>query len=138
MQGERSPPLPDAVEWDPAAVASVVKDDQVRVWWGRTPIDLFFRASAFHDDVATRARWMPFADTELPFLSAEDLAVFKSLFDRPKDWLDIAAMADSGSLDVRIVADVLERRYWRLMQPKFFESMKVGTGVYDVAGKLSS
>lgn len=71
-------------------------------------------------------------------LSAEDLAVFKSLFDRPKDWLDIAAMADSGSLDVRIVADVLERRYWRLMQPKFFESMKVGTGVYDVAGKLSS
>lgn len=51
---------------------------------------------------------MPFADAVLPFLSANDLAVFKSLFDRPKDWLDIAAMAESGSLDIGSVVDALE------------------------------
>ena len=29
---------------------------------------------------------------ELPILSAEDLAIFKVLFDRPKDWVDVAEM----------------------------------------------
>ena len=41
-------------------------------------------------------------------------------------------------IGVDLGGDKLETTYWRLMQPKFFESMKVGTGVYDVAGKLSS
>ena len=100
--------LPSAVDWDSDDLEHVARDDQVRVWWGRTPIDLFFRASSFHDGVAERTAWMPFADTELPFLSANDLAVFKSLFDRPKDWLDIGAMVESGNLDIGSVAAVLE------------------------------
>ena len=90
--------LPFGVTWADSDIASIERHDQVRLWWGRTPIDLFFRASSFHDEVAERTNLMPFADEELPFLSANDLAVFKSLFDRPKDWLDIAAMAESGAL----------------------------------------
>ena len=90
--------LPIGVAWADSDIASIEQNDQVRLWWGRTPIDLFFRASSFHDDVARRTNFLPFADSELPFLSANDLAVFKSLFDRPKDWLDIAAMAESGAL----------------------------------------
>ena len=100
--------LPAGVEWGSGDVDQVARDDQVRLWWGRTPIDLFFRASAFHDGVATRVTWMPFAETVLPFLSANDLAVFKSLFDRPKDWLDIGAMAESGALDIDSVVTALE------------------------------
>ena len=100
--------MPTDVVWTADDVALVERDDQVRVWWGRTPIDLFFRASSFHDGVAARTAWMPFSDTELPFLSANDLAVFKSLFDRSKDWLDISEMVESGSLDTGSVAAVLE------------------------------
>ena len=47
----------------------------------------------------------PFAGVSLPFVGADDLAVLKSLFDRPKDWLDIAAMLSAGSIDVAVVAD---------------------------------
>ena len=100
--------MPTDVVWGADDVALVERDEQVRVWWGRTPIDLFFRASSFHDGVAARTAWMPFSDTELPFLSANDLAVFKSLFDRSKDWLDISEMVESGSLDTGSVAAVLE------------------------------
>lgn len=100
--------LPGGVEWTLADLDLAARDDQVRLWWGRTPIDLFFRASSFHDGVDARTEWMPFADTELPFLSANDLAVFKSLFNRPKDWLDLSAMAESGALDTEWVAGVLE------------------------------
>ena len=33
--------------------------------------------------------------------------MFTALFDRPKDWLDIAAMADARAIDPDAVADVL-------------------------------
>ncbi|MCB0979024.1 MAG: hypothetical protein KDB17_00015, partial [Ilumatobacter sp.] len=40
-------------------------------------------------------------------LAAEDLAVFKALFDRPKDWVDIATMAESNAIDLDEAADRL-------------------------------
>ena len=40
----------------------------------------------------------------LPFLSAEDLCVFKLSFGRPQDWVDLAAIAAARpSLDVEYV-----------------------------------
>jgi pimeloyl-ACP methyl ester carboxylesterase len=99
--------LPDGVEWTPDDMLRVAADEQIRLWWGRNPVDLFFRSSTFHDRVAERAELHPFADRRLPFIAANDLAVFKALFDRPKDWLDIAAMADGGSVDLDAVVDVL-------------------------------
>jgi hypothetical protein len=38
-------------------------------------------------------------------LCAEDLAVFKTMFDRPKDWVDIDSMDEANALD-RSVASV--------------------------------
>jgi hypothetical protein len=99
--------LPDGVAWNDNDLAAVVENEQVRLWWGRNPIDLFFRAATFHDGVADRAELHPFADRRLPFLAANDLAVFKALFDRPKDWVDIAAMVDAGSVDVEAVTEAL-------------------------------
>ncbi|RIL05258.1 MAG: hypothetical protein DCC71_11045 [Proteobacteria bacterium] len=66
---------------------------QVRVRWEHTPIDLFFSYDPFHDRCAERTRRVPFGEgVTLPILSAEDLAVFKVLFDRPKDWVDLGEM----------------------------------------------
>jgi hypothetical protein len=90
--------LPPDVSWTNANLDAISVDDQVRLWWGRTPVDLFFRASEFHDEVAQRCVWHKFADTRLPFLSALDLTIFKALFDRPKDWLDIKQMIDAKSV----------------------------------------
>ena len=50
----------------------------------------------------------PFAGIEIPFLAASDLGIFKSLFNRPKDWLDIEAMVAADSIDPFEVAETLE------------------------------
>jgi pimeloyl-ACP methyl ester carboxylesterase len=52
--------LPPDLSWNSENVEAISVDDQVRVWWGRTPIDLFFRASAFHEEVAKRSVWHNF------------------------------------------------------------------------------
>ena len=83
------------------------RDGQARLWWGPTPIDIFLNTTAFHGDVAARVRWEPFAGIELPFLSCEDLAVFKAFFNRTRDWADLEAMHEAGTLDVPAVAGVL-------------------------------
>ena len=49
--------------------------------------------------------YVEFDGTVIRVLGADHLAVFKVLFDRPKDWVDIATMIDSGTLDVATVVD---------------------------------
>jgi hypothetical protein len=87
--------------------ALLKSDGQARLWWGTTPIDVFLNATDFHEDIAARVRWEPFAGVEVPFLSCEDLAVFKAFFNRTKDWADLEAMRDAGTLDVAGVAGLL-------------------------------
>ncbi len=65
------------------------RDGQVRLWWGRNPVDLFFSYDAFHDEMRKAIRKVPFAEETIPILSPEHLAICKAMFDRPKDWLDI-------------------------------------------------
>src|SRR5699024_4048825 len=99
--------LPDQVAHDDDQRRLLERDGQVRLWWDATPVDVFLDTTAFHDDVMGRRRWEPFADEMLPFLSCRDLAVFKAFFDRTKDWADLEAMAEAGSLDVTAVAATL-------------------------------
>jgi hypothetical protein len=87
--------------------ALVVRDGQARLWWGTTPVDVFLNTTEFHDGLATRVRWEPFAGAVLPFLACDDLAVFKAFFNRTKDWADLEAMREAGTLDVSAVAGVL-------------------------------
>jgi len=75
----------------------VERDSQVRLWWDDTPVDLFFSYDRFHDAAAKAVRIVPFADTTIPILAADHLVVCKTVFDRPKDWVDIDAMLDSGA-----------------------------------------
>lgn len=79
-------PLGVGVDLD---LAALERDGQVRLWWDRTPVDLFFSYDPFHDEMKRRARRVPFGETTIPILAPEHLAVCKAMFDRPKDWLDI-------------------------------------------------
>jgi hypothetical protein len=99
--------LPDGVEFADADVAEAQRSDQVRLWWESTPIDVFFAADAFHFEVAERCRVVPFEGRRIRVLCAEDLAVFKAMFDRTKDWADIEAMVESAAIDVHLAADRL-------------------------------
>jgi Nucleotidyl transferase AbiEii toxin, Type IV TA system len=74
------------VSVDPVALK---RDGQVRLWWGRNAVDLFFSYDEFHEEMSKRSRRVPFGDTTLQILSPEHLAVCKAMFDRVKDWLDI-------------------------------------------------
>jgi hypothetical protein len=76
------------------------RDGQVRLRWEQTPIDLFFSVLPFHDDVERNIRHVPFGERTIPVLSCTALAVFKAMFDRPRDWVDIEAMVEARSLDV--------------------------------------
>lgn len=101
--------LPDEVTWDDVALATLRRDAQARLWWDRTPVDLFLDTTEFHRAAAARVRREPFAGVEVPFLGCGDLAVFKAFFDRTKDWADLEAMIEVGSLDVDRVLGVLVR-----------------------------
>ena len=99
--------LPRGVAATPADRTRLVREGQARLWWDTPPVDLFLNTTDFHEDVATRVRWEPFAGTRLPFLACHDLAVFKAFFNRTKDWADLEAMHAAGALDVPAVAGVL-------------------------------
>lgn len=91
--------LPDAVAWDAADARQIERDGQARVFWDGTPIDLFFPQHKLHDVVRGRVERVPFAGATIPVLSATDLSIFKALFDRPKDWVDIDEMLAYGEVD---------------------------------------
>jgi hypothetical protein len=69
--------------------AAVEREGQCRLWWGRTPLDLFFAYDEIHEAMRREARLVPFGDSRLAILAPEHLLVCKASFDRPKDWLDI-------------------------------------------------
>lgn len=72
--------------------AALLRDGQCRLWWDQNPIDLFFSNVPMHEQMPKQARRLPFGETTLPFVAPEHLAVFKAMFDRPKDWIDIEQM----------------------------------------------
>jgi hypothetical protein len=92
--------LPAAVARSERDTESVRRDDQVRLFWDDTPLDLFFSAGPMHDVAARRTRDVDFSGRRIAVIAPEDLTVFKMLFDRSKDWVDIEAMLESGTVDV--------------------------------------
>jgi hypothetical protein len=83
------------------------RDGQVRIWWDKTPLDLFLNSTEFHSGIKKRVRWETFAGRSLPFLSCLDLAVFKAFFNRTKDWADLEEMLQANTLDKERVQAVL-------------------------------
>jgi hypothetical protein len=82
---------PLGVEHGELPLAEIRKRGQARLRWEHTPVELFFSYDALHDGCLERTRSVPFGDgVSIPILSAEDLSIFKVIFDRPKDWSDLA------------------------------------------------
>lgn len=97
--------LPPEVGFGQAQIDEIARDDQTRAFWGKTPIDFFFSAHRFHATASERALTVPFAGRSIVVLSALDLSVFKTLFDRRKDWVDIENMIESQAVTGAQVAD---------------------------------
>jgi hypothetical protein len=92
--------LPAGVAVTDRDVEAASSDGQVRVWWDETPVDVFLDVHDFHHEVAAGARIVPFSGTEIPVLGCVELVVFKAFFSRTKDWADIEAILDAGTIDV--------------------------------------
>jgi hypothetical protein len=99
--------LPEAVDRPEGTAERVAADGQIRLWWDETPIDLFFDYVPVHKDAARHRREVPFAGVQIPVLGPVELAVFKVMFERTRDWADIEAMVAAESLDVDAVRESL-------------------------------
>jgi hypothetical protein len=81
----------------------IAREGQTRLWWDETPVDVFFDYHPMHAVAAEHRTVVPFAGTRIPVLGSTELAVFKAMFDRTRDWADIEAMIAAGTLDLRAV-----------------------------------
>jgi hypothetical protein len=91
--------LPHDVTVRPSDIRTAQRDGQARVWWDDTPLDFFFDVHEFHREVAAGVRSVPFVGREIPVIDCVALVVFKALFDRTRDWADIEAVVDAGTVD---------------------------------------
>jgi hypothetical protein len=97
--------LPDGIAQPPGTAQAIARDGQVRLWWDETPIDLFFDYIPLHDEAARHRRTVPFEGEQIPILGPVELAAFKVMFDRTRDWADLEAMLEAGTLDVGAVRE---------------------------------
>jgi hypothetical protein len=77
--------------------ATIERDGQARLTWDESYLDLFFATLDLHREMAARARLVEFGPARIPILAPEHLIVCKSVFDRPKDWVDIEEMIAWGT-----------------------------------------
>jgi hypothetical protein len=75
-----------------ADLAAVERDGQCKLRWSDTPIDLFFAYDDLHEAMRRAVRREPFGQDKISVLSPEHLIMCKTIFNRPKDWLDIEQM----------------------------------------------
>jgi hypothetical protein len=99
--------LPEGASYSEDTTEAIARDGQVRIFWEQTPLDLFFDYAPIHEQAARHARRVPFAGIEIPVLGPVELAVFKAMFDRTRDWADIEAMLAAQRLDVTATREAL-------------------------------
>jgi hypothetical protein len=92
--------LPEGVAVPADTLSRIERDGQIRLWWDDVPLDLFFDYVPVHEDAAAHRRVVPFSGEQIPVLGPVELAVFKAMFDRTRDWADIEAMIAAGTLDL--------------------------------------
>lgn len=85
-------------------------------WFRGITVDLFFPTRDYDNLVQARAELHPFARTDLPFVSATDLAILKATCDRgpdiageERDWTDLRLMLEAGTPDVKETLRWVER-----------------------------
>lgn len=101
--------LPDGVRVEAEDVRKVEETGQARLFWDGVPIDVFLNNLPLHEEVAGGVVWVSLEGRQIPVLDCASLVVFKSLFDRTKDWADIEAVALATPEDIEAAAATLER-----------------------------
>lgn len=101
--------LPDGIDVPDDAARIIARDGQTRLWWEQTPVDLFFDNLPIHADAAQHARTVPLGGATVQVIGPVELAVFKIMFDRTRDWADVEEMIAAETLDVDAVREALER-----------------------------
>ncbi len=96
--------LPEGVKVGADDVQRVQRDGQARLFWDGVPIDVFLNNLPLHEEVATAIVWVPLEGRQAPVLDCTSLILFKSFFDRTKDWGDIEAMAMATPEDIEFAA----------------------------------
>lgn len=99
--------LPEGVRVSANDVAVVERDGQARLWWDGVPVDVFLNNLPLHESAAEGVVWVPLEGRQIPVLDCASLVIFKSLFDRPKDWADIHAVAVTAPEDIETAARTL-------------------------------
>jgi hypothetical protein len=99
--------LPDGVAVSTETAAALERDGQIRLWWDDTPIDLFLDYAPVHADAARNRRSVPFEGTKIPVLGPNELAIFKVMFDRTRDWADVEALVANQAIDLGAVTQTL-------------------------------
>jgi hypothetical protein len=101
--------LPRQVRQTAADLPALEGDGQTRLWWEKTPVDVFLDTTEFHVQASQRRQFHEFGGRKIPFLGCSDLAVFKAFFNRTKDWADLEEMIVMGALNVDQTLGVLVR-----------------------------
>jgi hypothetical protein len=101
--------LPDGVARPDGIAEAIARDGQARLWWDDTPVDLFLDYAPVHDEAAANRSMVPFAGETIPVLGPNELAVFKAMFDRTRDWADIEALAANDAIEVAAVSRSLRK-----------------------------
>lgn len=95
--------LPSDLDEFPDAAQILRRDGQIRLFWRSpdTPLDLFLpQHPTFHALVISRAEPTGFLGAGIKVMQATDLIVFKALFNRSKDWVDIESLAENQAGDI--------------------------------------
>ncbi len=101
--------LPEAVEVSADDIERVERDGQARLFWDGVPIDVFLNNVPLHEAVSNAVVWVPLEGRQAPVLDCASLVIFKSLFDRTKDWADIEAVALATPEDIETAAETVAK-----------------------------
>jgi hypothetical protein len=99
--------LPKGVRVGDADIEAVKRDGQTRLFWDGVPVDVFLNNLPLHEEVANGILWVPLEEERIPVLDCASLVVFKSLFNRTRDWGDIEEVALATPEDVDAATKVL-------------------------------
>ncbi|HCS26661.1 MAG TPA: hypothetical protein DIW43_04360 [Spongiibacteraceae bacterium] len=101
--------MPKGISVSKKQYSDLQKEGQVRIWWDKTPVDIFLNTTELHETMVTRSKTERFFERDIPFLCCSDLAVFKAFFNRTKDWADLEEMLHAGTIDVATLTTTLSR-----------------------------
>lgn len=99
--------LPEGVRVTDGDIETVERDGQTRLEWDGVPVDVFLNNLPLHEAVGSALVWVPLQGRQVPVLDCASLVVFKSFFDRTKDWADIEAVALATPEDIGTAARML-------------------------------